>query len=136
MKHSGYSGTPLCKKLGIKQGYKVGLLNAPKDYLTHLQPIPEEVTFHHELSGTFDLIHAFFYTLQSLEEAYPILYKSLKKNGSLWIAWPKKASKLQTDLTREVLREYVLANGLVDVKVASYNDIFSGLKFVYRLKDR
>lgn len=136
MKHSGYSGTPLYKKLGIKEGYKVGLLNAPKDYLTYLQPIPEAVTFHHELSGTFDLIHAFFYNLQSLEEAYPKLYKCLKKNGSLWIAWPKKASKLQTDLNREILREYVLAHGLVDVKVASYNNIFSGLKFVYRLKDR
>lgn len=136
MKQSGYSGTPLFKKLGIKEGFKVSTYNAPKDYAIHLEPLPDHVTISDQLKSNSDLIHAFCHSMEELVGIYPDLKKNIHKAGMVWIAWPKGSSKVPTDINRDIIRDYVLDNGLVDVKVASYNDIYSSLKFVYRLKDR
>lgn len=136
MKHSGYSGTPLSKKLGIKEGFKVSTYNAPKDYKKHLLPLPDNVVISDKILNNSDLIHGFFHTMKELANTYPKLVGAMHKSAMLWISWPKGASKVPTDINRDIIRNYVLDQGLVDVKVASYNDIYSGLKFVYRLKDR
>jgi len=136
MKHSGYSGTPLGKKLGIKANYRVCTYKAPADYTDHLTPLPEGVIISDRLKPDSDIIHAFVHTMDDLSGIYPKLVAAIHKSGMIWVSWPKGASKVPTDLNRDIIREYILDQGLVDVKVASYNDIYSGLKFVYRLKDR
>ncbi len=133
---SGYSGTPLSKKLGIKPGHTISTYAAPKDYLKELQPLPDEVVIHEKLVKNSDVIHAFLHTMDELVNIYPQLVESMHKSSSLWISWPKKASKVESDLSRDIIREFILTEGLVDVKIASYNEVFSSLKCVYRLKDR
>lgn len=136
MKHSGYSGTPLNKKLGIKPGFKVCTINAPKDYLESVSPLPEDVMIIDGLEEGSDLVHVFIHSQKALAKIYPDIVAAIHKNGMIWISWPKGASKVATDLNRDFIREYVLDQGLVDVKVASYDDIYGSLKFVYRKKDR
>lgn len=136
MNTSGYSKTPIAKKLGIKEGYIVSIVQAPKDYKKYIAPLPDKVKISRTLLPDSDIVHAFVNDLKTLEKTFPDLRKFIHKNAMIWISWPKGASKVETDLNREIIREYVLAQGLVDVKVASYNDIYSCLKFVYRLKDR
>lgn len=136
MNTSGYSITPIAKKLGIKEGYKVSLVYAPKDYKTYISPLPTKVKISRSLLPESDIVHAFVHDLKSLHKIYPDLVSAIHKDAMIWISWPKGASKVDTNLNREVIREYVLDQGLVDVKVASYDDIYSCLKFVYRLKDR
>lgn len=136
MNTSGYSKTPIAKKLGIKEGHQVSIVNAPKNYKSYISPLPSKVKISPTLKANSDIVHAFFHELKALELTYPDLVQAIHKNATIWISWPKGASKVETDLNREIIREYVLAQGLVDVKVASYNDIYSCLKFVYRLKDR
>jgi len=132
---AGYSGTPLPKKLGIKPGVRAAALNAPKQYTTLLGPV-EGVRFAARLSADLDFIHAFFRRVGDLEAAFPKLKKSLAKDGTLWISWPKKTSPLAGDLAEGEVRAIGLASGLVDVKVCAVDEDWSGLKFVYRLKDR
>ena len=136
MSPSGYSGTPLAKKIGVKSGNVVCHINAPNDYKEVLSPLPENVILINGLEPKADIIHAFVHNRGELESIYPNLYSGIHKNGMIWISWPKKASGIQTDLNRDFIREYILERGLVDVKVASYNDVYSGLKFVFRTKDR
>ena len=135
MSTSGYSGTPIFKKLGIKEGHKVCLINAPSGYAQYVD-IPFVVTIIRGLEAESDLVHGFFHSLSELEEHYLDMYSAIHKKGMMWISWPKGSSKVKTDLNRDIIRNYVLERGLVDVKVASYNDIYSSLKFVFRLKDR
>lgn len=136
MKHSGYSGTPLSKKLGIKPGYKLCALNSPVDYIQSLSPLPEDVLILPGLESNSDIVHAFVHDMETLDQIFPDLKAAITKKGMLWISWPKGTSKVPTDLNRDILRSYVLERGLVDVKIASYNEVYSSLKFVYRLKDR
>ncbi len=133
---AGYSGTPLARKLGIKPGMQVVALGAPPDYRSLLDPIPEGTTFVDQLSASAAFIH-FFTTEQALLMAeLPRLKAALVSDGILWISWPKKAARVDTDLDGNVVRELGLASGLVDVKVCAVDATWSGLKFVYRLKDR
>ena len=127
---SGYSGTPLAKKLGIKEGTRILGHNLPVDYLKTLKPLPSDVELLTRLSESA-FIHVFVRDAQELTEVLPTYKGLLQKSGMLWISWPKG-----TELKRDYIREQGLSAGLVDVKIASFNDQWSGLKFVYRLKDR
>ena len=134
---AGYSGTPLVKKLGIKGGFRVGLVNAPAGFTKELEPFPADAKILAiPFPKSLDLIVLFAESQRTLESEFPRLAKKLMANGTLWIAWPKKASGVATDLSDNTVRQIGLEAGLVDVKVCAVNDIWSGLKFVYRLKDR
>jgi hypothetical protein len=138
MKPVGYSGTPLIKKLGIKPGQRVCILNSPNNYPKTLGPLPVDVQLVSRLNKnhSLDLIH--YFTLQSrqLQVKFPELKAALAFDGILWISWPKKSAKVKSDLDENIIRDYGLALGLVDVKVAAVDEIWSGLKFVYRLENR
>ncbi|WP_299670984.1 DUF3052 domain-containing protein [uncultured Polaribacter sp.] len=138
MKTAGYSGTPLAKKLGIKQGCSVLVLNAPKPYLEFFYEFPSDIKINNMPSGNekVDFIHLFVTTWNELKEYYPTAKDHLEMNGILWISWPKKTSILKSELGKFDIINYGLDNGLVDVKVAAIDDDWSGHKFVYRLKDR
>jgi len=134
---AGYSGTPLVQKLGFKEGFRVGFVNPPKGFEKELSPLPNNVeTFMGRLPKRLDLIILFTDSQRTLKREFPRLAERLAENGMLWIAWPKKASGVATDLSDNSVRQIGLDAGLVDVKVCAVNDIWSGLKFVYRLKDR
>lgn len=124
------------EKLGIREGARIVALGAPPDYVGILGLLPESVWVTRRLDQPAGFIHCFATDRRELESDFPILKGMLQKDGTLWISWPKRASKVQTDLTDGAVREIGLANGLVDVKVCSVNEVWSGLKFVYRLKDR
>jgi hypothetical protein len=130
MSSAGYSGTPLPKKLGIKPGHRVLLLGAPGGFeLEGVKPI-------RSLRGEADVIVSFHVERADLEKRMPALRRAMVQNAGLWIAWPKKASKVPTDLTENVVRELALANALVDNKVAAIDQVWSGLRLVIRVKDR
>ncbi len=134
---AGYSGTPLVKKLGFKNGFRAAIVNPPKGFEKELMPLPEEVTiFNKSLPKSLDLILFFTDSEQTLFKEFPRLARKLEQNGMLWIAWPKKASGVNTDVTEAIVRRIGLDAGLVDVKICAVNEVWSGLKFVYRLKDR
>lgn len=134
---AGYSGTPLAKKLGFKEGFRTGLVNPPKGIQKELIPLPDNVSVNlSTLIKPLDLIILFTDSQKTLKAEFPRLARKLVQNGMIWIAWPKKASGIATDLSDNTVREIGLAAGLVDVKVCAINDVWSGLKFVYRLKDR
>ncbi|HEX2912726.1 MAG TPA: DUF3052 domain-containing protein [Chloroflexia bacterium] len=133
---SGYSKTPLVKKLGLKADSKACFLNPPANYLELLGPIPPGVAIFHSLEGSFDFIHFFTTGKDEVFELVPALKESLDYKGMLWISWPKRASKVITDLDENIIRDCGLHFGLVDVKVCAIDQIWSGLKFVYRTKDR
>ncbi len=133
---AGYSGTPLAKKLGIKPGVTVIAIGAPSDYGELLEPIPAGATIVGELSATASFVHFFTTELAELAAELPKLKAVLEKDGILWVSWPKKAAKVPTDLDGDVVRGLGLDAGLVDVKVCAVDATWSGLKFVYRLKDR
>jgi hypothetical protein len=133
---AGYSGTPLVKKLGIKSGSRLFILNAPAHYAETLGELPGGVLQADALAGPLDFIHFFTKERAELEAQFPDLKAALAPDGMLWISWPKKAAKVQTDLDENVIREIGLSQGLVDVKVAAIDNVWSGLKFVYRLESR
>ena len=134
---AGYSGTPLVKKLGFKEGFRIGMVNPPKGIQKELAPLPDNVSINiGSLTKPLDLIILFADSQKMLKTEFPSLARKLVQSGMLWIAWPKKASGIATDLSDNSVREIGLAAGLVDVKVCAINDIWSGLKFVYRLEDR
>jgi hypothetical protein len=130
---AGYSGTPLAKKLGIKPGHRVMLLNAPENLTLDL---PDGVTTVRQARGTADVIVSFHTERSAFERRLPALRACMEPAAGLWIAWPKKAAKVPTDLTENVVRDAALANALVDNKVAAIDEIWSGLRLVIRLKDR
>jgi len=135
-KPAGYSGTPLAKKLGIKPGFDIKLINAPEYYFDLFTDLPGDITFNKETSAKIDLIH--FFTKQDNEYTamLPSLKEQIKANGIIWISWPKKASKIATDVTEDKIRNYALKTGLVDIKVCAVDEIWSGLKLVIPVKDR
>jgi hypothetical protein len=127
----GYSGTPLPKKLGIKPESRVLLLNAPEGF-----DGLDGVKVVRRATGTADVILSFHTERRDLERRIPVLRERMEQNGRLWIAWPKKSSKLPTDITENVVRDIALAHALVDNKVAAVTDVWSGLQLVIRVKDR
>jgi hypothetical protein len=133
---SGYSGTPLVKKLGIKPGDRLAILNAPDDYETTLGPIPEGAQRLRQLGKAMDFVQFFTRSRSELARSFPKLRDALAYHGGLWVSWPKKSSGVESDLNENIIREIGLQNGLVDVKVAAVDEVWSGLKFVYRLEDR
>lgn len=134
---TGYSGTPLAKKLGIKAGFKVLLKDHPEHYLNLFTDLPDDLEFIQEgIPESVDFIHLFYVSFEELKNTIGQYKEALKKNGTLWISWPKGKSSIKTDLKRDPIREHLLAIGLVDVKVAAVDEDWSGLKFVYRVEDR
>jgi hypothetical protein len=130
----GYSGTPLAKKLGIKEQFRVVLLDLPNDVQTELKGALADC--HIAKDEPVDLAMIFVKTANELKKRFPKIAKQLAPGGMLWVSWPKKASGLATDLHENEVRRIGLEAGLVDVKVCAVSDIWSGLKFVIRVKDR
>jgi hypothetical protein len=133
---AGYSGTPLVTKLGIKPGFSVALVNAPKGFKEELGPLPDSAKFKSPTGDALDVILVFVASEKQLMLRFAPLAAKLQKNGMIWVAWPKKSSGVVTDLTFTNVQRIGLDAGLVDVKICAVNEIWSGLKFVYRLKDR
>ena len=130
----GYSGTPLVDKLGIKPGARLQFVSEPKDFSELLGELPDGSRVASR--GTLDFAILFVKSQSDLRKGFARLRDRLESNGMLWVAWPKKASGVETDLTEGVVREFGLESGLVDVKVCAVDGTWSGLKFVRRLKDR
>jgi hypothetical protein len=133
---AGYSGTPLPKKLGIREGSTVAFSGAPPEFGAALGTLPDAVTVKRRAVAPLDVAVAFFTRRGELERRLAALSRAIHPDGGLWIAWPKRASGLDTDLTEDVVRELALAGGLVDNKVCAINETWSGLRLVYRLRDR
>ena len=136
MPKAGYSGTPLWKKLGIKEGFVIRTFHVPVYYPELMEGMPKDLVFDEKTKVGKDLIHFFTKDAKELFETLPALKKEIKQNGMIWISWPKKASKVQTDITEDVIRDLALRIGLVDVKVCAVDQVWSGLKLVIPLKDR
>ena len=136
MKTAGYSGTPLAKKLGIKKGFKIKIINEPDDYFSLFDDFPDDLTIITDNKTKKDFIHYFVSSASSLEKEIKQLKQEIEQDGTIWISWPKKEAKVETDLNGNIVREIGLKNGLVDIKVCAVNNIWSGLKFVIPVKDR
>jgi hypothetical protein len=132
----GYSGTPLVKKLGIKEGFRILSLHAPDEYLDLLAPVPAEVSFDQKLSDATDLVHVFSTRSKVLRKDLARIRKGMRGDAVVWVSWPKKASKVETDITEDAIRQIALPMGLVDVKVCAVTEIWSGLKLVIRTELR
>ncbi|MBW4891960.1 DUF3052 domain-containing protein [Mucilaginibacter sp. HMF5004] len=133
---AGYSGTPLAKKLGIKPGCKIALINTPEHYLSLFADLPPDVVFVSDENELKDIIHLFVKNKAEYFATLPRIKSQIVQNGCIWISWPKKASKVPTDITEDIIRNYALETGLVDVKVCAVDEVWSGLKLVIRVKDR
>ena len=132
---AGYSGTPLVKKLGIKEGFNILIVNAPNDFERQLE-LPKHVTFKGNPKRPFDFVLLFVKSQDALKKEFSRYARRLTPGGMLWISWPKKTSGVESDLNENVVRDIGLAKGMVDVKVCAVDDVWSGLKFVFRLQDR
>jgi hypothetical protein len=133
---AGYSQTPLLKKLGIKPDFDVAFVNAPKNFTQQLE-LPASVNIKSPLkSRDLDLIIVFVSSQKTLTAAFAQYSARIKPAGMFWVSWPKKASGVQTDLNENIVRDIGLRSGMVDVKVCAVDEVWSGLKFVFRLKDR
>lgn len=129
---AGYSGTPLAKKLGIKEGHRLVVVHAPPGFTASLEPLPTPLQLSTTLRSAADVIVLFCRSRAELAARLPAAHDKLSPNGGLWVAWPKKAAKLATDLTEDVVRELALPRGLVDNKVCAIDDVWSGLRVVIR----
>jgi hypothetical protein len=129
---TGYSGTPLVKKLGIKDAQRILLVDAPKDYEGLLAPIPPGVVFADKPTSSVDLVHLFVVQQEDLIKHLGILRKKLKSDAVVWVSWPKKSAKLATTVSEDTIRDAALPLGFVDTKVCAVTEIWSGLKLVVR----
>ncbi|MGZ5189472.1 MAG: DUF3052 family protein [Flavisolibacter sp.] len=136
MPPSGYSGTPLAKKLGIKDRFKIAVLNEPDHYYTLFEDMPPDVDIHHNLNSKLDVIHYFVTEAKELSDNISSLKNSIVQNGMIWISWPKQSSKVPTDITEDVIRAIAIQNGLVDIKVCAVDNVWSALKLVIPVKER
>jgi len=127
----GYSGTPLAKKLGIKEGCAIHTIAAPPNYQALLKPLPDGVKFE-GAANAVDIVHLFETERAQLAKELKALRKKLAPDATLWVSWPKKASKVPTSITEDTIREVALPLGFVDVKVCAVTDVWSGLKLVIR----
>lgn len=128
----GYSATPLIRKLGIKDEHRVVLISAPAQYTEWIAPVPPSVEFSPKISAKTDLVHLFVSERKTLRSKLESFRKTLKSDAVVWVSWPKKASKLPTDITEDTIREEALPLGFVDIKVCAVSDIWSGLKLMVR----
>jgi hypothetical protein len=141
---SGYSGTPLPRKLGIKEGASVALLQEPDGFRETLGELPDGVSVttrasvprNSPVGGSLDVVVAFFTRRVELEKRLPALMGAMDVDGALWISWPKRSSGVETDITEDTLREVCLPLGLVDNKVCAIDETWSGLRLVYRKENR
>lgn len=132
----GYSGRPLAKKLGIKEGSDALTINAPDDYADLVAPLPTGATISENARSGVDLIHLFTNSRDELFERLSDCVRLIKQDGSIWVSWYKKAAKLPTEITEDTVREAAFPLGLVDVKVCAVDDKWSGLKLVIRKENR
>lgn len=128
----GYSGTPLAAKLGFKPGLRIAAIDAPAGYLDLLAPLPDGVAIVRRVAKDLDGVHVFTSERSELARALPLLAKSIKPDGFIWVSWPKKASGVPTDVGENTIRELAFPLGLVDVKVCAVDATWSGLKLVIR----
>lgn len=133
---AGYSKTKLIDKLGIKPGQTIFVKNAPENYFHLLGVLPEGVQIKSKLIKDLNYIHLFTKEKKQLQQYFPVLKDHLFKQGFFWISWPKGSSKVETDINENTVREIGLKEGLVDVKVCAIDEVWSGLKFMFRIKDR
>jgi hypothetical protein len=133
---AGYSATPLAKKLGIKPGSRVAPLNAPPGYAALLAPLPLNVCFVSRVSAQVDVVHLFVTSRAALASVLSRSLAQMRQDAAIWVSWPKKASKVVTDVTEDVIRAVALPMGLVDIKVCAVDDTWSGLKLVIRKENR
>ena len=133
---TGYSGTPLAKKLGIKKDFTVRLVNGPDNYLELLDEVPEGLELVAGPAGSLDMAHVFTNSRTELMEELVVNRGLIKPEGSIWVSWYKKAAKLPTEITEDTIREAALPLGLVDVKVCAVDEKWSGLKLVIRKENR
>ena len=129
---AGYSGTPLVRKLGFKPGMRAHFVAAPDDFATLLGDLPDDVRVLARATAPLDLVVLFVVSRAELERRLGGLHAKLRQDGMVWVAWPKRASKVPTDMTEDVVRDVALPRGLVDVKVCAIDDTWSGLKLVIR----
>jgi len=129
---AGYSGTPLAKKLGLKPGDLVSLVEAPAGFRKLLEPLPEKVRFVARFDKGAQIVHAFVTKKTELARILAACRKSLAPDAAIWVSWPKKAAKVETDITEDVVRTVALPLGLVDIKVCAVDETWSGLKVVLR----
>jgi hypothetical protein len=133
---AGYSGTPLSKKIGIKENSRAAFVNEPPNFRALLGELPQGAQILQRPASAMDLIILFVREEKELAKKFSALARNLLPNGMLWVAWPKKSSGVATDLIFDSVQRIGLASGLVDVKICAIDDTWSGLKFVYRLVDR
>ncbi len=133
---AGYSGTPLIRKLGIVAGMKMHVWNEPDAYRSWLDPIPVDAVFEQAPNGDTDLVHLFVDRKVDLAMRLAELRTTLKSTAAIWVSWPKKASKVPTDVTEDTIREVALPLGFVDIKVCAVSEVWSGLKLVLRKENR
>ena len=129
---AGYSGTPLAKKLGIKQGSQVLLVGAPDGYGSLLAPLPPGVVFQAQAGEGIDLVQVFVTRRAELDEQLASLRRKLRVDAAVWVSWPKRSAKVPTDITEDTIRAVALPLGFVDIKVCAVSDVWSGLKMVVR----
>ncbi|HEX6280282.1 MAG TPA: hypothetical protein VFZ49_09760 [Pyrinomonadaceae bacterium] len=137
--NAGYSGTPLAKKLGIKEGFLIVSVNEPSDYRALLGPLPRDTAIAGAVGNApsqIDLVHLFTNSRDELFRELPRWMRSIRPNGAIWVSWYKKAARLPTEITEDVVRDAALPLGLVDVKVCAVDEKWSGLKLVIRKENR
>jgi hypothetical protein len=135
-KSAGYSGTPLSKKLGIAEGGSVFPIGAPAHYRELLAPLPLRVRFTRLLEPSTDIVHLFVRKREVLAEQLRELYPTIRADAAIWVSWPKKSARVETDITEDTIRAVALPLGLVDVKVCAVDETWSGLKLVIRTANR
>ena len=133
---AGYSGTPLARKLGIKEGTRVYVSGGPPDYDALLAPMPVGVAKVDRIDAKTDVIHLFEASRTRLEKALKATLAKIRPDAAIWVSWPKKSSKVPTDITEDTIREVALPMGLVDVKACAVDEVWSGLKLVVRKENR
>lgn len=133
---SGYSGTALAKKLGIKNGFTMRIINAPEYYFDLFSDMPEDIHISNNVKVPKDLVHFFTRDMKELAKLLPKLKNEIVQNGIIWVSWPKKAAKIKTGVNENLVRDTGLGCGLVDIKVCAVDEVWSGLKFVIPVLSR
>jgi hypothetical protein len=136
MADSGYSGTPLAKKLGLRAPLKFLVINAPRDYKLWLGEVPDGVSLVEKSKPPIDAAHVFTTEALYLDATLSKLRSELRQDGFVWVSWAKKSSKIPTDITEDTIREIALPLGFVDIKVCAVSEVWSGLKLVIRRSER
>ena len=133
---SAYSSTPLAKKLGIKNGFKIRLINEPDYYFNLFVDLPTDIKILTDKKTKKNFIHLFVKTLNDFEKHIHELKNEIEPDGIIWVSWYKKSAKIPTDVTEDKIRDTALSIGLVDIKVCAVDKVWSGLKLVIPIKDR